>query len=192
MLILKECRAVHALLNKHSDPCIGQYEYTANAVPAVPFVQKNAQMFNFNDTFMADLAFAHEFCGYANYTQTYLQFPPIAAQPPIDYGFNNISFTTLQNKTINCDVWNQIYDAAYLTNPCFNVYEISSMCPILSDPLGYPSDLQYQYPGMGGVYFNRTDVKKAMHAPMDVDWSEVCYKCALFWFSKINGMIRDC
>jgi carboxypeptidase D len=46
------------------------------------------------------------------------------------------------------------------------------MCPILSDPLAYPSDLQYQYPGMGGIYFNRTDVKKAMHAPLNVDWGE--------------------
>lgn len=45
-------------------------------------------------------------------------------------------------------------------------------CPILSDPLAFPSDLQYQYPGMSGVYFNRTDVKKAIHAPLDVDWSE--------------------
>jgi carboxypeptidase D len=46
------------------------------------------------------------------------------------------------------------------------------MCPILSDPLAYPSDLQYQYPGMGGIYFNRSDVKTAIHVPQDIDWSK--------------------
>jgi carboxypeptidase D len=25
---------------------------------------------------------------------------------------------------------------------------------------------------MGGIYFNRSDVKTAIHAPQDVDWSE--------------------
>ena len=48
-------------------------------------------------------------------------------------------------------------------------------CPLLSDPLGYPTDLQLSYPGLP-VYFNRTDVKKAMHAPMDVDWLECAPK----------------
>lgn len=40
------------------------------------------------------------------------------------------------------------------------------------DPLGYPSDLQYVWPNSKGIYFNRTDVKKAMHAPMNVSWLE--------------------
>ena len=35
-------------------------------------------------------------------------------------------------------------------------------------PLGYSTDLQYAYPGLP-IYFNRTDVKQAMHAPMDVE-----------------------
>lgn len=149
------------------DPCIAQYEYVANAVPIVPFVEANANLFNFNSTFMAELERSYEFCGYANFKSYYLNFPPLTEQPALYDGFNNISAPG-----IDCDLWNLVYDAAYRTNPCFNVYEISCTCPILSDPLAYPSDLQYQYPGMGGVYFNRTDVKKAIHAPLDVDWLE--------------------
>ncbi|KAF1992197.1 alpha/beta-hydrolase [Aulographum hederae CBS 113979] len=149
------------------DPCIGQYEYTGQNAPVVPFVQKNAQLLNLNDTFMKQLEASHEYCGYANYTSFFMQFPPPATQPAWDTGYPDMSASG-----VDCGLWNLVYEAAYQPNPCFNVYEISSQCPILSDPLAYPSDLQYQYPGMGGIYFNRTDVKKAMHAPMDVDWSE--------------------
>ncbi|KAI9692577.1 MAG: hypothetical protein M1822_006808 [Bathelium mastoideum] len=148
------------------DPVIGQYEYM-QAVPTVPFVRNNANFFNLNDTFMNELALAHEVCGYANYTDYFLTFPPLAQQPVL-----NTLYSTTNVSGVNCDVWNVVYEVASQPNPCFNVYEISTMCPILSDPLAYPGDLQYQYPGMGGIYFNRTDVKMAMHAPLDVSWSE--------------------
>lgn len=111
------------------------------------------------------LATAHEQCGYAAYIDQYMQFPPSSVQPAFDVPFN-------QTDATNCDLWDLVYRNAYIPNPCFNVYEISDMCPILSDPLAYPTDVQYQYPGMGGVYFNRSDVKAAMHAPQDVDWLE--------------------
>lgn len=51
------------------------------------------------------------------------------------------------------------------------MYKPTYNCPLLADPLGYPTDLQYSYPGLP-VYFNRSDVKEAMHAPMDVEWLE--------------------
>jgi carboxypeptidase D len=78
----------------------------------------------------------------------------------------------MSNKAdLDCDVWGLAYEAAYSPNPCFNVYQIGTGCPLLSDPLGYPTDLEYSYRGMP-LYFNRTDVKKAMHAPEGVAWSE--------------------
>jgi carboxypeptidase D len=137
------------------DPVIGQYEYLGQTLPTVPFVQKNNNLLNFNDTFLAQLDDAYVNCGYKEYNEKYLTFPPPGVQPPLDGMFNATSDS--------CDVWTLSYTAAYQPNPCFNVYEISSMCPIPSDPLGFPSDLQYQYPGMGGLYFNRSDVKTAMH-----------------------------
>lgn len=63
-----------------------------------------------------------------------------------------------------------IYAASYAPNPCFNVYQVSGSCPILSDPLGFPTDIIYSPPGLP-VYFDRADVKKAMHAP-NITWSE--------------------
>jgi carboxypeptidase D len=101
-------------------------------------------------------------CGYADFRNEYLKFPPVNVQEP-KY-FNSTS-------EADCDLWDIIYRAAYAPNPCFNVYEIGLQCPLLGDILGYPTDLQYSYPGYP-VYFNRTDVKKAMHAPLDVEWLE--------------------
>ena len=43
---------------------------------------------------------------------------------------------------------------------------------VLSDPLAYPTDLQFGYRGLQNPYFNRTDVKQAMHAPMNVSWTQ--------------------
>jgi hypothetical protein len=70
-----------------------------------------------------------------------------------------------------CDLWDKMYTAAYNPNPCFNVYSILGQCPLLPDPLDYPTGLQYSYPGRP-VHFNRTDVKKALNAPLDIEWLE--------------------
>jgi len=144
------------------DPCIGSYVYTQQEAVAVPFVQQFNNVLGFNDSFMADLNASHYSCGYASYIDQYLVFPPNGTQPALY--FNSTS-------DADCDLWDDVYFSAYGPNPCFNVYEIGSQCPLLSDPLGYPTDLQYSYPGLP-VYFNRTDVKKAMHAPLDVSWLE--------------------
>ncbi|KAF2396902.1 alpha/beta-hydrolase [Trichodelitschia bisporula] len=163
------------------DPVIGQYEYIGQTVAAVPFIEKHALLFNFNATFMEQLKREHEYCGYANYTDTFLTFPPLGQQPEIVRPFAE------PGSGVNCDVWGKAYMAAYQPNPCFNVYEINSMCPLLGDPLGFPTDLQYQYPGTGGVYFDRPDVKAAMHAPPNVSWSE----CSGPVFANKAGQYRN-
>jgi carboxypeptidase D len=121
------------------DPVIGQYEYSGQTLPAVPFIQKNNNILNLNDSFVAQLEEAYVSCGYAAYNEKYLTFPPSGVQPTLDGMYNN--------QSDSCDVWTMTYYAAYQPNPCFNVYEITTMCPIQSDPLAFPSDLQYQYPG---------------------------------------------
>ena len=45
------------------------------------------------------------------------------------------------------------------------------MCPLLWDILDFPTELVYAAPGAPQVYFNRTDVKTAIHAPQSHDWS---------------------
>jgi carboxypeptidase D len=146
------------------DPVIGQYDYIQNTIPAYPYIKEYSLFFNFNNTFMKNLEAAHSDCGYASYIDKYLQFPPPGVQPAL-YGVYNTS-------NPSCDVWDLAHNTAFLSNPCFNSYEINLQCPILFDSLGFPTDLVYGYSAFGGPYFNRTDVKKAIHAPQDVNWAE--------------------
>ena len=143
------------------DPCIGSYPYQ-NDIYVYPFVEQNNIVLNLNSSYRANLGDLDESCGYAAFREQYMSFPPNGSQPPL-----------YENCTANpdCCTWESVYDAAYDPNPCFNVYEIGLQCPLLGDVLGYPTDLQYSYPSQP-VYFNRTDVKTAMHAPLDVSWSE--------------------
>jgi carboxypeptidase D len=41
-----------------------------------------------------------------------------------------------------------------------------------TDPLGFPTNLAYAYPALTPLYFDRADVKAAMHAPTSVSWEE--------------------
>ncbi|KIX02462.1 uncharacterized protein Z518_08403 [Rhinocladiella mackenziei CBS 650.93] len=144
------------------DPCIGSFDY-ANALSVYPFVEQNNNILGFNQSFLSMLAKRDQQCGYAQYRQEFLHFPPNGTQPPLYLN------TTADP---DCDTWDMVYINAYGVNPCFNVYEPNLQCPLLSDPLGFPTDLIYSYPGLP-PYFNRTDVKKAMHAPLTTDW-ELC------------------
>ncbi|MCJ1398410.1 hypothetical protein MMC11_001608 [Xylographa trunciseda] len=146
------------------DPCIGDFNLVQEEIPAVPYVQAYNNLFNFNATFLAQLEALDESCGYAAYREKYLTFPPPGIQPP---GFLNYSSPTDQK----CDVFDLINNEAFENNPCFNIYEVNQQCPLLWDVLSFPTELVYS-PAGATTYFNRTDVKTAMHAP-DIDWS-VC------------------
>jgi carboxypeptidase D len=125
---------------------------------------ENNNVMNFDDEYIKTIEHLDKKCGFKEYREKYLVFPPVGHAPP-NY-FNTTS-------EAECDIWGNAYLDAYAPNPCFNVYEIGQQCPLLGDILGYPTDLQYSYPGYdNSIYFNRTDVKKAMHAPLDVEWLE--------------------
>ncbi|KAF2259867.1 serine carboxypeptidase [Lojkania enalia] len=144
------------------DPCIGEYVWGQQQAVAFPYIQQYNPVIGFNQSFLEKLEALDKSCGYADFREQYMSFPPSGVQP---HKYFNSSGDA------NCDVWGMGWLEAFHPNPCFNVYEIGMQCPLLSDPLGYPTDLQYSYPGLP-IYFNRTDVKKALHAPMDVNWFE--------------------
>ncbi|MCJ1475750.1 hypothetical protein MMC13_004414 [Lambiella insularis] len=150
------------------DPCIGDFNYVQEEIPTLPFVQQNNNMFGFNETFMAKLEAIDKKCGYAEYREKYLTFPASGIQPP---GFFNYS-------DVECDIFNLVDTEAFENNPCFNIYEVNQQCPLLWDVLAFPTQLVYDPQG-ASVYFNRTDVKKAMHAPEYVDWA-VCGENTVF------------
>ncbi|CAL5872611.1 uncharacterized protein PFLUO_LOCUS6876 [Penicillium psychrofluorescens] len=143
------------------DPCIGQFDYVQEEVPVVPLIQQNANLFNFNETFMAELEYLHKACGYEEYIEKHLAFPPKEHQPPKFFNY------TTQAK---CDVFDLVYNEIFNINPCFDLYEINLMCPLLWDVLASPASIDYKAVG-STIYFDRPDVKRALHAP-NVTWLE--------------------
>ena len=63
------------------DPCIGQSNYTQE-VFAVPFVGTNSNLFSFNESFVAEIQALHQSCGYTDYIDKYLAFPPNGVNRP--------------------------------------------------------------------------------------------------------------
>lgn len=143
------------------DPCIGSWA-AQNDITVYPYVEQNNNVLNLNKSYLAALQARDEGCGYSTFRDQYMSFPPNGTQPPL---YENCAASP------DCCTWNSVYEAAYGPNPCFNVYDVGLQCPLLGDVLGYPTDLQYSFPSQP-VYFNRTDVKVAMHAPLDVSWSD--------------------
>lgn len=143
------------------DPCIGQFDYVQEEAPVVPFVQQNANLFNFNKTFMAELEHLHQQCGYADFIDKYLTFPPTEVQPPKFFNYTSMA---------KCDLFDLVYTEIFNINPCFDLYEVTQMCPLLWDVLAFPTSLVYEAAG-SSVYFDRADVKQALHAP-NVSWAE--------------------
>ena len=82
---------------------------------------------------MAHLDAQAETCGYANYTATHLTYPPTGLLP-------------LPGRSVEadrgCDVWDEIFDAALLVNPAFNIYRIFDTVSFLSSlkSLGDPNN----------------------------------------------------
>jgi carboxypeptidase D len=102
------------------DPCIGNFDFVQEEVPAVPYVVANNNLFNFNASFLAQLEELHKSCGYAAYIEKYLTFPASGVQPPRLFNFSDPT----DNK---CDVFDLINFAAFDPNPCFDIYEITTM-----------------------------------------------------------------
>lgn len=78
---------------------------------------------------MADIKARDAACGYTEFTEKYLSYPPVGPLPSGDDlpGANNDSCANIY--------WD-IFDAALLVNPCFDIYQIATTCPLLWDVLG--------------------------------------------------------
>jgi len=142
-----------------SDPSVSS-DVVLEQIPAVDFVHKYEHVFSFNQSFMAHLDQVAQQCGYAGYIQKFVTFPPPPAPFPIPPRSN----------TSQCDVWDLIFDAALLVNPAFNIYRIFDTFPVLWDVLGFPGS--FPEAQTLPLYFDRSDVKKVLHAPQNVDWAE--------------------
>lgn len=127
-------------------------------IPAVAFTEANSNLFPFNSSYAADIHERAAKCGYTNFLDKYLTYPPPGPLPnPPDANADG------------CDLWTDIYYAASAINPCFDIYQVATTCPLLWDVLGFPGS--FDYLAGGEIYFNRTDVQKAINAPVGA-WEE--------------------
>ncbi|KAG9554964.1 alpha/beta-hydrolase, partial [Aureobasidium melanogenum] len=142
------------------DPSIS-YDVVLQDIPSVPFVDYWGGLFNLNQTFMDDIHNRSEKCGYTAFMEEALTFPPkglLPSPPNVDYSMPG------------CELWNDIFAAVSLVNPCFDIYQVATTCPVLWDVLGFPGSFDY-LPEGAQIYFNRTDVQKAINAPIQ-EWEE--------------------
>ncbi|KAG9555688.1 serine carboxypeptidase, partial [Aureobasidium melanogenum] len=114
------------------DPVIGNFDYIHEEVVVVPFAAQNQNILNLNASFLAKMETLHQSCGYADYIDKYLTFPASGVQPPALFNFTSDA---------SCDLFDLINEASLVVNPCFDIYEITQMCPLLWDVLGYPTQL---------------------------------------------------
>lgn len=144
-----------------NDPSIGSGSVLEEA-PAVQFLNTYNNVLNLNESFVADVNARADACGYTDFMDLALAFPPAGPFPdPTSLAAANVSED-------NCDVLDDIWLAALYVNPCFNFYHITDYCPFLWDELGFPSL------GDGpNNYFNRTDVQEALNVVPHVDYA-VC------------------
>jgi carboxypeptidase D len=143
------------------DPCIGDFDFTQQEVTVAPFARRNNNVMGYNATFLSNIESLHKSCGYADWIEKYLAYPPPGNQPPVFFNSSSPANAT-------CALWEMLDTAAFAINPCFNVYAVNDACPLLWDVLGHRTQFDY-IPEGAAVYPNRSDVKAAMHAP-NVDW----------------------
>lgn len=142
--------------------------YAQEQIVAYPFIASHNNLFNFNQTQMATMESMHLGCGYQNFTDTYLTFPPPGYQ--LELVWNS---TAMQS----CAPWNYASANVFNINPCFNPYAINLMCPLLYNPTGTAHSTGQTTAGQT-PYFDRSDVKAAIHAP-NITW-EACAPRSVF------------
>ena len=140
-------------------------------IPAVSFVDFWGPLLSLNESFNADIHERADACNYTSFLNEYLVFPPAGPLP---------TPPNVDGKVEGCDLWSDIYYAATAVNPCFDIYQVATTCPLLWDVMGFPGSFDY-IPTGTEVYFNRSDVQAAINAPIQ-EWAE-CTSADVF----VNG-----
>ncbi|TFY63629.1 hypothetical protein EVJ58_g3139 [Rhodofomes roseus] len=149
-----------------SDPVIS-WDVVQADIPAMDFVHKYHNVFAFNQSYMNELDTKAAACHYTGYMEQYVTYPPIGLLPLPGGSIYPVE---------GCDMWETIFSAALKINPAFNIYRIFDTWPVPFDILGFPGSF---FETQTTPYFAGDDVKAAIHAPMDVNWT-VCSTEAVF------------
>ncbi|KAK8216025.1 Alpha/Beta hydrolase protein [Phyllosticta capitalensis] len=143
-------------------------EVDLRSVPAAPFMNYWQELFYLNGSTMEKVNSAADQCGFTDLFNKFLTFPPPDEDFPDIFDPAN-----LKNKT--CDVFSQIIEAVKEVNPCFDIYHITTTCPTPYSILGKVNRDDYQPPGLQ-IFFNRTDVQRAINAPVGTNWTQCSQK----------------
>ncbi|KAK1230491.1 hypothetical protein PQX77_006419 [Marasmius sp. AFHP31] len=143
-----------------ADPTL-TYGVISQEIPALRFAQANANVFPFNSSFWEQLQNISDSCGYTDYLEKFVTYPP-AGQLPFPSGVVEGTLGTVKPE---CRIHSPIQRAVGVLNPVFDVYRVTDTFPDLWSVLGFPRDTQKF------IYFNRTDVQDAIHAP-HINWED--------------------
>ncbi|KAG6016601.1 hypothetical protein E4U54_000994 [Claviceps lovelessii] len=152
-------------------------DYRLGEVNVVPFVDHHRNLFPLNDSFVQAIHETDRKCGYAHLRDKYLTWPPSGLLPDTLPGVDAKTGKPLPGCG-DFELTGVIQKAVMEVNPCFDMYQIATTCPVLWDVLGFPGSFDY-LPKGASIYFNRPDVKRAIHAPLDRQWSS-CSKTPVF------------
>ncbi|KAJ3827452.1 alpha/beta-hydrolase [Lentinula raphanica] len=144
-----------------ADPSLS-YDVVQDEIPALRFAQAHADLFPFTQAQWDEFQNISDTCGYTDYLDKFVTYPP-AGQLPFPAGVVEGTFGTLKS---GCRIHSPIQQAVGVLNPAFDVYRVSDTFPTLWSVLGFPESTQ-QF-----IYFNRTDVQDAIHAP-HINW-DIC------------------
>lgn len=93
--------------------------------PATMALNRFSNLFNLNETLMAEINNQSDACGYTQFMEKALTFPPGGPLP-----------TAPSSDLPGCAIWNDVVTAALYVNPCFNINHLTDYCPYLWDQLG--------------------------------------------------------
>ncbi|UKZ94397.1 uncharacterized protein TrAFT101_009269 [Trichoderma asperellum] len=128
-----------------------------SSIPILPFINRYQDILPFDDLQLSKFRGIHEDCGFTDYFDKYLVFPPSGIQPGLIPGANNETCSNL---------WDTVRNMAWMANPCFNTYNIIDYCPFVNSVGANPVNNTN-----GSVpYFDRREVKIAIHASPSTDW----------------------
>ena len=160
-------KAVHI-----NDPLFGDAPASLQAT-TLPYIKYFNNILNLNQTTIEAFERSHKECGYEAFLDKYLTYP---AEQRLMPRVNDSMFDGNESYISPCDILTRVDDAASLMNPCYNIYRITDQCPptVSRFSASGPNDPEAKL-----IYFNRSDVKTALHASQESNWQS-CANASVF------------
>ncbi|KAL1412773.1 hypothetical protein Q8F55_000521 [Vanrija albida] len=158
---------------------VGDYPVQHDDIPALPFIEGRRRYFGFTDEKMDALRAKAARCGWTEYYDKYMAFPPAGVQPQLEF-------------RQDCSMFPNTWSTALKVNPCDDPNGINHLCPA-------PDDLVFGIFGRMFVpsetlgytlYFERPDVVKALNAPTSKRFT-MCVRDALIGTGRPGGYPDD-